>query len=93
MRDTNLRVKDKNIDYVLAYFKDHPCSECGEDDPLVLEFDHLDRKDKTTNVARLLASYVMSRLVAEIAKCRVLCANCHRRHTATQMGYRKLYKV
>lgn len=73
-------------DAVTAYLAAHPCVDCGEDDPIVLEFDH--RGDKLFNVgeaARL--GYGVPRIMAEIAKCDVRCANCHRRKTYAERGY------
>lgn len=54
------------------------CVDCGEVDPIVLEFDHL--RDKEFNLAHY-AKASWERLHAEIAKCEVVCANCHRRRT------------
>ena len=71
--------------YLLAYFEEHPCADCGEDDPRVLEFDHLG--DKSFNIGQALAYRSWSSILAEIAKCDVVCANCHRRRTARRGGY------
>jgi hypothetical protein len=71
---------------IREYLADHPCVDCGESDPDVLDFDHL--RDKRANVSRLVHGAVSWELVvAEIAKCEVRCANCHRRRTAKVGGY------
>jgi hypothetical protein len=68
------------------YLSDHPCVDCGESDPDVLDFDHL--RDKRADVSRLVHVAVSWDLVlAEIAKCEVRCANCHRRRTARVGGH------
>jgi 5-methylcytosine-specific restriction endonuclease McrA len=71
--------------YLLEYFRAHPCSDCGETDPLVLEFDHL--RDKRFEVTNQFASRNWQEILDEIAKCEVVCANCHRRRTARPAGY------
>ena len=75
-----------NRQYMYNFLKSHPCVVCGESDPVVLEFDHIDQSTKTTAVS-LMADYSLDRVKEEIAKCRILCANCHKRHTAIQMGW------
>ncbi len=65
---------------LLDYFLDHPCADCGETDPVVLEFDRL--RDKRFNIGTKLATHRWEDIVEEIAKCDVVCANCHRRRTA-----------
>lgn len=57
------------------------CIDCGEDDPCVLEFDHV-RGQKTCAVSVMVGSgWSLSRIMEEVAKCEVRCANCHRRRT------------
>ena len=78
----------ENKTKVYQYLKDHPCVMCGESDPVVLEFDHIDQGTKDSPVS-LMHYHAWDKIQVEIAKCRVLCANCHRRHTAVQMGWYK----
>jgi hypothetical protein len=74
--------------YVLAYLRAHPCVDCGEPDPEVLEFDHV--RGKRTEVSVLVHKGIGDRVLAqEIAKCEVVCANCHRRRTARRGGWRR----
>ncbi|HEV8469132.1 MAG TPA: hypothetical protein VGR46_05945 [Candidatus Limnocylindria bacterium] len=80
----------KNKELVLAYLLEHPCVDCGESDPLLLEFDHRERASKIDAVARLAQYRPWRSVIAEIEKCDVRCANCHRRRTARQFGWTKL---
>ena len=70
---------------LLEFLLSHPCADCGEADPLVLEFDH--RSDKSFNVSKGLRDHSWPAVLAEIAKCDVVCANCHRRRTARRGGF------
>jgi hypothetical protein len=69
---------------LIAYFESHPCVDCGERDPVVLEFDHL--RDKAFAIGPKLCTMKWESIAAEIAKCEVVCANCHRRRTARRRG-------
>ena len=69
------------------YLADHPCVDCGESDPRCLEFDHRDPGTKTANVATLVQrAGAWKVILAEIEKCDVRCANCHRRRTSGQFS-------
>ena len=70
--------------YLIDYFEAHPGVECGEDDPVVLEFDHL--RDKSFSIGTKLATRNWQSILDEIEKCEVVCANCHRRRTARRRG-------
>ena len=70
----------ERTELLLEYFVEHPCVDCGETDPVVLEFDHL--RDKEFNIGSKLANYSWSAILAEIEKCEVVCGNCHKRRTA-----------
>jgi hypothetical protein len=67
------------------FFGEHPCVDCGETDPLVLEFDHL--ADKRFNIAKGMRDRSWQAVLDEIAKCDVVCANCHRRRTGLGAGF------
>lgn len=71
--------------YITEHLKAHPCVDCGETNAIVLEFDHV--RDKDFNISDATRKGVsMKRLKAEIAKCEVRCANCHRRKTYERSG-------
>ena len=70
-----------------AYLAEHPCVDCGETDIRCLEFDHRDPKQKVAPISILLQRGRSWRTIAaEIEKCDVRCANCHRRRTADQFS-------
>jgi hypothetical protein len=56
------------------------CLNCGERDVRKLHFHHRDPSHKIAKVGGGLLVSKMEKLVAEIAKCDVLCATCHREH-------------
>ena len=65
------------------------CEICGYNNkeyPSTLLFDHIDMNTKSFMISTNL-DRPLSDLVAEAAKCRVLCFNCDRRHTRVQLGW------
>ena len=67
--------------WLFEYLSSHPCVVCGEPDPVVLEFDHLTSDGANRDVSSM-AQYSRKRVLKEVAKCEVTCANCHTRRTA-----------
>ena len=79
--------RSKNQEKVLQYLEKHPCVDCGEKDPVVLQFDHIrgKKRNAVSNLSR--CGYGWDTVKTEINKCEVRCANCHiRRHYKTQTG-------
>jgi hypothetical protein len=70
--------------YLIEFFSVHPCIDCGEQDPVVLEFDHLG--SKSFSIGGNLSDRSWQSILNEIEKCEVVCANCHRRRTSRRRG-------
>jgi hypothetical protein len=83
-RRREARVAERTA-FLFDYFRDHPCADCGESDPVILEFDHLGRK--AFDVAYGIRNRPWSTVLDEIAKCDVVCPNCHRRRTVLRGGF------
>jgi len=80
---------EKSRRLLREYLSSHPCVDCAETDLAVLEFDHL--RDKSGEVSQLVSSGLSwARIMLEIAKCEVRCANCHRRITRQRREAAKL---
>ncbi len=78
-RDYQKRLRLRNKIMKRDYLLEHPCVDCGETDPQVLEFDHCG--EKRSNISEMLSQTVWSAIAREISRCVVRCANCHRRKT------------
>ena len=65
--------------WVDEYKVSRGCERCGFDShPAALDFDHMDRSLKSFEISQHIGLKSDDELVAEIQKCRILCANCHR---------------
>ena len=83
----NVTVRRRNAEWLYQYLLLHPCVDCGERDPVVLECDHVHgKKDRTISDALKCCS--LEKIKREIELCVVRCANCHRRKTAKQFNWR-----
>lgn len=77
--------RDRAHAHVLEYLRTRACADCGEADPVILEFDHV--AEKTREVGVLVGRSTRIDLInAEIANCEVVCCNCHRRRTYLRRG-------
>ncbi len=73
----------RNKDYILSIIT--PCISCGESDPVVIDFHHLNENKKEHGISKLVqSSGSISKIKSEIDKCVCLCSNCHRKvHAGT----------
>jgi hypothetical protein len=90
-RRLDRRIELQNI--VANYLIDNPCVDCGESDLRTLDFDHL--RDKIKNVSQMIKDgAAVESVKAEISKCQVRCANCHRIKTSIDNNdWRQRYLV
>lgn len=59
-----------------------PCTDCGARFPAcAMDFDHRDPGTKRSAVTRLIGRAGTARILEEVAKCDIVCANCHRLRT------------
>ncbi len=83
-------VREENRLKIVEYLSCHPCVDCEEDDPMVLQFDHIGFK--ILDVSRMICdAYSWQKISEEIEKCEIRCGNCHFRKTAKERGYFKSY--
>lgn len=73
--------------FLWDYLSSHSCVDCGESDPIVLEFDH--KKNKISDVSFLARVASLDKIKEEVEKCEIRCANCHRRRTSKTLGWHK----
>ena len=78
---------------LIAYLRAHPCVDCGETDVRVLQFDHVDPSLKSQDVSVMVRSCQWSRVLDEIEKCEVRCANCHRLKTLAERSATRLART
>ena len=73
-----IEIRRRNVEYLRDYKAGRPCTDCGVVyPPYVMQFDHVG-DDKTDHVSKMAYDGVsLATLDTEIAKCELVCANCH----------------
>ena len=80
-----VRNRDKKIkDWLKDYKSSLSCEKCGENHPACLDFHHINPNEKSFALGRVDKFLSIKLLQNEIAKCEVLCANCHRKEHYNQ---------
>lgn len=74
----------------LAELKSEPCADCGGSfPPYVMQFDHIG-DDKVMDVSNMVCRRPWAEILAEVAKCDAVCANCHAIRTHTRHRERRV---
>jgi hypothetical protein len=85
-----LQKKQNRVDFMAWYHglkKGKPCADCGAVLPtLAMHWDHLPGAEKIDHVGTLRQTNSRRRILAEIAKCELVCANCHALRTLARHG-------
>jgi|SRR5690606_13998818 len=86
-KEQYLKYAQWKSDYVLSR---GGCSweGCNVTDPVMIEFDHTNPEFKVENISNLMSKCVsIETLELEVSKCTLLCANHHKKRTASQFGW------
>lgn len=80
-RIAQIHDRRKNLRMWLSEYKSQlKCELCPESHAATLEFHHNDPSKKDLDIAGAITrGWSKTRILAEISKCKVLCANCHRK--------------
>ena len=82
-KEKNIKRKKELLEFVIS-LKQKPCMDCGIQYPhYVMDFDHRDKKKKVASINRMIHihRYSKKKILKEVKKCDLVCANCHRIRT------------
>ena|ERR1700733_8396270 len=71
-------IRERNRKFINDYKAKMGCLRCGENNPIVLDYHHRDPSEKDIEVALLITHTSLEKIIDEIKKCDVYCANHHR---------------
>jgi len=93
-KNTRIETKKKLKINMLNFLKGKKCVDCGEDDIVTFDFDHRDSKTKSYSISKMISdAFSWKKILEEIKKCDIRCANCHRKKTAKQFGNYKMFGI
>jgi len=75
--------RKKKIEKFVELKRKSICADCGvsgKKHPEIMDFDHL--RDKSFNVGSGVTRFSKAKMLEEMQKCEIVCANCHRIRTA-----------
>jgi hypothetical protein len=87
--ENNKRFRKRRAQWLQELKESLSCIKCGESRWWILDFHHRNPQEKEMNMASFMHHFGMKRILEEIEKCDVLCANCHRdEHFQLKGGFR-----
>lgn len=80
------RRRNADLNRLILERKNKPCMDCGvQYPPYVMDFDHRDGKEKIEKISSMRRRHMsFEKIKAEMDKCDLVCANCHRERTNTR---------
>ena len=77
-----LKEKQRKRRVVMDTLKNVPCADCSNSyPPYCMDFDHIPERGEKLGAVATMWSYGEETFLAEIAKCDIVCSNCHRSRT------------
>jgi hypothetical protein len=77
-REKNRRLAENRRKWLVEFRKTLSCVRCEESHPATLTFHHREGTEKSFEIGNIVGlGFSLKRIIAEIEKCEVLCANCH----------------
>jgi hypothetical protein len=90
VRRANRQAFDRARSEWLRSLKARPCTDCGEQfPPEAMEWDHLPGNAKLGDISTAMRAKSADVILAEIAKCELVCANCHAIRTRSRLLARR----
>ena len=77
--NASIRKRKENNRKFLIEMLGGKCVGCGVTEKL--QFDHIDRKQKSFTIGKMLESSLENKLIPEAKKCQLLCKSCHQYKT------------
>lgn len=71
-------LRRKKKEWINEYKQGKSCIKCGESRIACLDFHHRDPEAKEFTISLAVARASLNRIQTEIAKCDIICSNCHR---------------
>jgi 5-methylcytosine-specific restriction endonuclease McrA len=82
--------RSKRREWLFEYKKTLSCVYCGNNNPLNLDLDHIDRNKKTDTPARMLTNgTAWDKVMKELENCQPVCRNCHNIKSILESGKMK----
>lgn len=75
----NKKTRNKNKKLIWNIKLNSKCIKCGENHPAVLDFHHRNKENKLFEISTGWKKSGRLKILEEIKKCDILCANCHRK--------------
>ncbi len=88
--DKAYKKRDTLRKFVYDLKNNTPCKDCGVQYPhYVTDYDHIEAKGiKLSTVSKLINSGSTKQIEEEIAKCELVCSNCHRVRTHGRLKHK-----